>query len=217
MDVRRRAWDVPGMNEAVLIGGGGHAMSCLDAVDPESLRFVGYVAPAADEALDLPYLGPDAALPDIRRSTPVAFVAVGDNERRSHLARIVVEMGFDLATLVAPTSRVSPTATVGPGSAVLHGALVGPRSRVGTAAIINTAASIDHDCSIGDFAHIAPGTHLAGGVRVGAGAFAGVGVSVIPDVEIGEWAVMGAGSVVVDQVPPGTTVVGVPARTRRRS
>jgi len=206
------------VEKVVMIGGGGHAMSCLDAADPRRVQFVGYVSPEPDERLPLTYLGSDAELGEVRRTgVTSAFVALGDNALRRTLCERVRDLGFELATLVADTARVSPSASVRPGAAVLHGALVGPRSEVGTGAVINTAASIDHDCTIEEYAHLAPGSHLAGGVRIGAGAFAGVGAAVIPDVEVGPWAVVGAGAVVITHVPPRETVVGAPARSRRRS
>jgi sugar O-acyltransferase (sialic acid O-acetyltransferase NeuD family) len=207
-----------GPEKVVMIGGGGHAMSCLDAVDPRRLQFVGYLSPKPDERLPLNYLGGDDALEELRRTDATsAFVALGDNNLRRTLCERVATLGFELATLVADTARVSPYASVLPGAAVLHGALIGPRSEIGTGAVVNTAASVDHDCIVEEFAHIAPGTHLAGGVRIGAGALAGVGASVIPDVHVGSWAVVGAGSVVTTHVPPRVTVVGSPARQRRRS
>jgi sugar O-acyltransferase (sialic acid O-acetyltransferase NeuD family) len=207
----------PVRERVILVGGGGHAMSCLDAADPRRLEFVGYVSPEPDERLPLKYFGDDDALEELRDDMDSAFVALGDNALRRAVTDRVRSLGFELATLVADTARVSAYASVLPGAAVLHGALVGPRAEVGTGAVINTAASIDHDCVVEEFAHIAPGTHLAGGVRIGAGAFTGVGVSVIPDVQIGPWAVVGAGAVVIRQVPPRETVVGAPARSRRRS
>lgn len=201
-----------------MIGGGGHAMSCLDAADASDLRFVGYVAHEPDPALPLQHLGGDDELPALLRSgVAYAFVGVGDNGRRRELACRALGLGFELATVIASTARVSARSTVGAGSAVLHGAHVGPRSRIGTAAVVNTAASVDHDCTIGDFSHIAPGTHLAGGVHIGTGAFAGVGASVIPNTHVGPWATIGAGAVVIGDVLPESTVVGVPARARRKS
>lgn len=206
------------VERVVMVGGGGHAMSCLDAADPRRLEFVGYVSPKPDERLPLPYLGDDDVLEELQRTGGIsAFVALGDNGARRSLSESVTRMGFELATVVADTARVSPYASVAPGAAVLHGALVGPRAEIGSGAVVNTAASVDHDCVVGDFAHLAPGTHLAGGVQVGEGAFAGVGASVIPDVRIGPWAVVGAGAVVITHVPPRETVVGAPARSRRRS
>ena len=45
------------------------------------------------------------------------------------------------------------------------------------------------------------------------GAFIGLGARVIQCLTIGEWSTVGAGAVVRHDVPPGQTVVGVPART----
>jgi sugar O-acyltransferase (sialic acid O-acetyltransferase NeuD family) len=190
-------------------------MSCLDAADSGELRFIGYVSHQPDDELGLEYLGGDDVLPDLRRSLSTAFVAVGDNRRRSTLTATVIQHGFQLATVVATTARVSPSAQVGPGSAIMHGALVGPRSRIGVGCVVNTAASVDHDCTLEDFVHVAPGSHLAGRVHMGTGGFAGVGVSIIPELTVGAWAVIGAGSTVIDTIAPATTVVGAPARTRR--
>ncbi len=49
------------------------------------------------------------------------------------------------------------------------------------------------------------------GVRIGKQAFVGPGVIILPDVEIGEGAVVTAGSVVTSSVPAKTVVQGNPA------
>jgi maltose O-acetyltransferase len=49
-------------------------------------------------------------------------------------------------------------------------------------------------------------------VSVGERAFVGIGAVVLPNVSIGADCVVGAGAVVTRDVPPGTTVVGIPAR-----
>jgi acetyltransferase-like isoleucine patch superfamily enzyme len=52
-------------------------------------------------------------------------------------------------------------------------------------------------------------------VRVGAWADIGVSAVVLPGVTIGKGAIVGAGAVVTDDVPPFAIVVGVPARFSR--
>lgn len=47
------------------------------------------------------------------------------------------------------------------------------------------------------------------------GASIGAGATILPGVTIGEWAMVGAGAVVVKDVPAGATVVGNPAREVR--
>jgi maltose O-acetyltransferase len=49
-------------------------------------------------------------------------------------------------------------------------------------------------------------------VNVGTRAFIGIGAIVMPGTSIGEGAIVGAGSVVTDDVPPHTVVAGNPAR-----
>jgi acetyltransferase-like isoleucine patch superfamily enzyme len=83
---------------------------------------------------------------------------------------------------------------------------------LGRACIVNTAASIDHDCRLGEGVHVCPGAHVAGEVVIERFVMIGTGASVVPRVTIGEGAVVGAGAVVIEDVPPHTTVAGVPAR-----
>ncbi|MEI2732899.1 MAG: acetyltransferase [Dermatophilaceae bacterium] len=197
----------------VVLGTGGHARSCLDAVTDQDLDIVGCVGAQPTGALPAPYLGGDEVLPTLReQGVGRAFVAIGDNARRAAVTAELLAMGFELASFVATTARVAPTARLGAGSAVMHHAYLGPHSTLGDGAILNTAATVDHDCVVGSMSHVAPGTHLAGTVVVGDGAFLGVGTSVIPEMEIGEWAIVGAGSVIVRPVRPHARVAGNPAR-----
>ncbi len=48
--------------------------------------------------------------------------------------------------------------------------------------IVTTRASIDHDCLVGNCVHIAPNTSICGGVKIGNGANIGAGTVVIRDV-----------------------------------
>jgi serine acetyltransferase len=50
-------------------------------------------------------------------------------------------------------------------------------------------------------------------VEIGDGVYVGTNASLLPDVKIGPWATIGANSVVMRNVPAGTTVMGIPAKT----
>jgi acetyltransferase-like isoleucine patch superfamily enzyme len=52
------------------------------------------------------------------------------------------------------------------------------------------------------------------GPRIEAGAFVGVGAILLPGVVVGADATVAAGAVVTRDVPPGHTVMGIPARPR---
>lgn len=55
---------------------------------------------------------------------------------------------------------------------------------------------------------------MMSGPRIGAGAQLGVNVTVLPYVRIGDRCLVGAGSVVTRDLPPGTVAYGNPARVR---
>jgi acetyltransferase-like isoleucine patch superfamily enzyme len=90
-------------------------------------------------------------------------------------------------------------------------------AQIGKNCIVNTAAIVEHECRVGDHVHLSPGVLLGGGVTVHSFAHVGIGAIALPGTEIGEGAIIGAGAVVVDSVPSGATVVGIPARALARA
>jgi acetyltransferase EpsM len=205
-----------GPRHIAVIGAGGHAKVVLGALF--ALRYeVAAVfdddpSKAGGSLRGIPIVGP---LDSIDASHFSAFVcAVGDNRaRREAVARLAM---LPWLSVVHPRAWVDPSAHLSPGVVVAAGAVVQADARIGSHAIVNTGASVDHDCSIGAYAHLAPGARLAGDVSIGEGTLLGIASACIPGVRVGAWSVVGAGAVVLHEVPDGVMVAGVPA-TRRRA
>jgi sugar O-acyltransferase (sialic acid O-acetyltransferase NeuD family) len=124
-----------------------------------------------------------------------------------------IQMGLQPGTVVHPSAYVAHNAVIGSGAQIMAGAIIGAESRIGKECIINTKASIDHENVLEDGVEIAPGATLCGLVRVGVNAWVGAGATVLPRITIGHNAIVGAGAVVTEDVPDGTTVVGIPAKS----
>jgi sugar O-acyltransferase (sialic acid O-acetyltransferase NeuD family) len=200
--------------EAVhVVGAGGHAKvviaTLVDAGFQVAAVWDDDASRWGSELLDVPIVGGLAALGAAPPAPTV--LAIGDNRTR---ARLAAELARPWHTVVHPRAYVHPSVRLGPGTVVFAGAVIQPDAVLGAHVIVNTAASIDHDGHLGDLVHLGPGVHLCGNVHVGDGALLGVGAAARPGARIGAWATVGAGAVVVSPVPPGATVLGVPARVR---
>ena len=193
-----------------LIGGGGHAVVIYEAAVLARCEIVGFYddrqsgAPMHDHA---EWIGPVAEASE----TPVAprLLAIGSLSIRR---RFIQEFTANYATVLHPSSIVSPLASFEYGTFVGAGAIVNPNARVGQHAIINTRSIVEHDCVLGTNVHLCPGAALGGSVHVGHDTMIGLNASVKPGVHIGNGCTVGAGAVVVTDVPDGETVAGVPAR-----
>ncbi len=113
---------------------------------------------------------------------------------------VYVDFGVRIGNRVKLQNRVS----VFHGAVLEDGVFMGPHSQITNDRIprsINPDGTLkrDEDWQVGP-------------VTVRYGASIGAGAVVLPDVEIGCWAMVGAGAVVTKDVPPHGLVVGVPAR-----
>ena len=208
------------MQKTIILGSGGHAKVIIEVLHEVGLyEPVGCLAPTAPddkELLGIPYLGPDRELPKLYQSgVRSVFVALGDNLLRQVLLKHVCQIGFQLATAVSRSAHISRSAQLGRGIAIMPGAIVGSETKVGDGAIVNTKASVDHDGILGTCCHLGPGATLAGNVEVGDLAFVATGSSIIPEIKVGANSIVGAGSVVVNDVPHDVVAHGVPAEVRR--
>ena len=208
-----------GLEEVVLVGSGGHAKVVIDILEAqERFKLIGCVDPgkAGSTVLGYPILGDDSILLELyKKGVRKAFVAIGDNGLRLKLASQISALGYEFINIISPSASVSSKATLGFGIVVMPHAVINACAKVDDQVIINTGATVDHDCIIARGCHIAPGCHMAGNVTIHEGSFLGIGSSVIPGIKIGKWAVIGAASAIVQNVPDLSLSVGVPARVIR--
>ncbi|HVJ68444.1 MAG TPA: acetyltransferase [Caulifigura sp.] len=202
------------MPSLLILGAGGHAKVVADAARQSGWTIAGFIDELRLERAGEPFAGsvilPASAL---MGSADVAVaLGIGDCGARLSNARRLISYGHELPVVIHPRAIVATSAKIGPGSQVLAGAVVNPDAELGAAVIVNTAATVDHDCRIADGVHLAPGVHLAGNVTVGEGTLMGIGSVVKPGVRIGQRCIIGAGSVVIDDLPDAVTAYGVPAR-----
>lgn len=141
------------------------------------------------------------------------FVAIGGSAARARIVQdIRSRFSNSFATLVHPRAWVGDGVALGEGVIICAGCLVTTDIRIGCHVHVNIGCTIGHDAVVNDYATLNPSVNVSGNVVVGTGVELGTGSVVIPKLDIGEWSIAGAGSVVTRPVPPNTTVAGVPAK-----
>lgn len=209
------------MRKVVIVGAGGHGREQLDligalnAVEP-SFEVLGFLIDAQDSSGEvavrgLPVLGADDWVAS--HAADVELVcAIGASAARRRGVERLSALGGRFCSLIHPSAVVGPEVRHGEGLLVGANAVVTSDAVLGHHVHVNIGTTVSHDTRIGDYCSLAPGTHLAGSVELAEGVDLGVATTAKPGVRVGSWAISGAGSVLVHDVPAHSTVVGVPAR-----
>jgi sugar O-acyltransferase (sialic acid O-acetyltransferase NeuD family) len=167
---------------------------------------------------DIPSMG----LEEAHQSFPHARVVsgVGDPKLRQKLMEKAAAAGFEFETIIHPRVERSHWIEIGPGTVICAGNILTVNITLGQHVQINLDCTIGHNVVMDDYATLAPGAHVSGWVKIGKRAYIGTGAVIIDathkEIVIGDDAVVGAGACVTKSVPPGMTVVGVPARPLQR-
>ena len=75
-----------------------------------------------------------------------------------------------------------------------------------------TNAAIDHECIVGNGCHFMGSSAVAGRVTIEDYVTVGTNATILPDLKIGTGAFIGAGAVVISDVPSNQVVAGNPAK-----
>jgi sugar O-acyltransferase (sialic acid O-acetyltransferase NeuD family) len=215
------------MTPLIIVGAGGFGREVLDIVEAVNavgpmFGLLGFVDD--DDNIDLEllsrrgaaFLGAVNALEGIDASY---VIGIGSPSTRRSIDVKIGAWGRTPVSIAHPTSTVASEVILGPGAILAAGARLTTNIQIGRHFHANLNATVGHDCSIGDYVTLNPGAHISGSVTLGHGVMIGTGAAVIQGCTVGDWAVIGAGAVVVRDVEPRVTAVGVPARSlgERRS
>lgn len=200
----------------VLIGAGGGSRDLLDILEACGREVVGYIvdpqfAPRETMVNGRPVLGGFDWLEQHADCVQV-ICGVGASEQRFRLIQRALALGATFCSVVHPTAILTSRVEIGEGSSIAAGCVLTNNIRIGKHVQINVACTISHDTVVEDFVTLSPGVHVAGNVILRTGCFLGIGANVIEKRTVGAWSIVGAGSTITKDVPPNTTVVGVPGR-----
>lgn len=158
-------------------------------------------------------LGDKVYLDKIHKDENTFFInnTAGNWKYQKSISEILLSKQFKIANLIHPAIDMNRV-KVGKGCIIPEGCVIGGGSRIGDFVTVRLKSLISHDVTIEDYSFIGPGVSIGGYACLKKGCYIGIGAIIMGNVTIGSGSIVGAGSVVTKDIPPNTTVVGIPAK-----
>jgi sugar O-acyltransferase (sialic acid O-acetyltransferase NeuD family) len=164
----------------ILIGGGGHCVSCIDVIEQEAIYEIAGIIDLPEKVgqsiLGYKIIGSDQNLNQIVKTHRNFLITIGQissPDTRIKIFENLVKLGVNTPIIKSPLSYVSKNAKIGTGTIIMHHAIVNANAMVGINCILNSKSLIEHDAEIGDHSHISTAAIVNGGVKVGKRSFYG--------------------------------------------
>ena len=208
------------LKDVVIFGTGGFAREVHQIIedlnaDGARINFLGFLDgnPHAlgHEVHGYPVLG-DSGWLEARPSVGV-IVGIGGTGSKKRVVNQVRALGpREFPSISHPKAWLGSRIQIGEGVIICAGTHATTDLKIGSFTILNLDCTVGHDTVVGDYTTAAPSVNISGNVDIGTGCDLGTGSIIIQGIKIGHWTIVGAGAVVVRDLPPNVTAVGSPAK-----
>lgn len=159
-------------------------------------------------------IGPLKYVDQLTLSQYEFFVAIGDNSLRKNWFLTLWKNGKHCVNAIHPKAYLESSVKLGTNVMVGAFAYLNINTTVGDGVIINTGCIIEHDNVVGSYSQLGPGVVTAGKVIIGEEVFIGIRSTIIDHCKITNGVILGAGSVVIDDIDEPGLYVGVPVKRK---
>lgn len=208
------------MKDIVVIGAGGFGREVGQLIKDINLEkkewnFLGYIDGNREKQGMIlngdPVIGGEAWLEQKSGNEVWAVCAIGNTKVKYE---VISRMGKTVRfpNLIHPTVLSNNFVELGVGNIICAKSILSVNIRLGNHVAINPGCSIGHDTIINDYTTLMWDVTLSGNVVINEGCEIGSKSVVIQQKTVGKWCIIGAGAVVVRDLPENCTAVGVPAK-----
>tara|TARA_R110002060_G_scaffold41587_3_gene53125 strand:- start:3352 stop:4014 length:663 start_codon:yes stop_codon:yes gene_type:complete len=211
------------MKNVVLIGAGTALLYSIDIVEKEGkYNIIGIIDSSLEISKELygyKIIGRQENLLDLIKDYNIngGIITIGDNWTRYNIYQEILKIkpDFNWYNAMHPSVIIGKNVNLGFGILVMAGVIINSGATIGNFCHLYTSANIEHDCIIGNYASISAGSITGGYVELGEFAAVTLGVTVFDRTKIGRNSVVGAGSLVVKDLPENVLAYGNPAKIIR--
>ncbi|MBR4747967.1 MAG: acetyltransferase [Abditibacteriota bacterium] len=152
---------------------------------------------------------------DVGKYPHAYFVcAIGASKVREKIVANMKAVNANIlfGTVIDPGVVKSDLVTIGEGTIICAHSIITVNVSIGDHVIVNLDCTIGHDAVLNDFVTLYPSVNVSGNTNIGHSVEMGTGMSIIQGKNIGDYSIVGAGAVVVKDIPAKCTAVGCPAK-----
>lgn len=141
-------------------------------------------------------------------------VAVGASRVREKIVSnmMTINPGIKFGTVIDPSVEMSNLVTIGEGTIICAHTIITVNIEIGFHVIINLDCTIGHDAILKDYVTLYPSVNVSGITNIGHAVELGTGMKIIQGKSIGDYSIVGAGAIVIKDIPGKCTAVGSPAK-----
>lgn len=143
----------------------------------------------------------------------VFVCAMGNVSTKRKCVELILEKGGRFVNLIHPTANIAPDAKIGLGCIVMQRASICASAVLDDFVLVQISAVVGHDAKVGKYSRLDCLTVMVGGTVLEEEVTVHTSSIINQKVVVGKLAKVGASSLVIRHVKPGTTVIGNPARS----
>lgn len=204
--------------KSVIVGAGTYGQVYYSYLSHAGIEIVGFIDDNQSlwnkKVLGVSVLGGRKLIPELKEQFGVeaVYCPIGDNHVRVEILEYTKQCGLRTPCFVHKSACVSEDVQIGEGVYILPRVVVMPFAKLDDYVMLSMSCNVAHHSHLRKGTFISTGVNFGASIETGEYAYIGIGATAMTGVHrLGESCTVGAGAVVIRDVPDNAVVAGVPA------
>lgn len=205
--------------KSIIIGSGTYGQVYLAYLKEAGVDVIGFLDDDINEhgklCDDVPVLGDRNLLKFLKDTHGVeaVFCPIGSNRIRVELLELAHTLGYQTPNYVHPSVILSPNVVLGNGVYILMGSMIMPYTKIEDYTMISMNVCVAHHSVLHKGVFLSTGVNFGASIEAEDYAYCGISSTIMTGLHrLGKDCLIGAGAVVIRDVPDGAVMAGLPAK-----